>query len=234
MHKEVRACMLPVLVAISGILGGCASTAEISQETGGIVRAQWEQLDGAPTCCADYQVGDFIPAAADGLKLNLDPGKARNFESGKSYFVGVELAALKGAPMLVIKSHQNLPRRNGLPYVVRPSYVVLDEGLGEISGGIDVPLCYARGWGERETGYFGVIQLDESRSWGVVFHTSSSSRGTFVKYSGNATTAGGGAVVEASVNYSFPAAPVGELEVLPLTDHMRSYLEKKCPQLLNK
>jgi hypothetical protein len=222
-----------VLITLSvAMLVGCASTAEISAETGGIVEAQWRLLDATETCCAEYQEADFLTLTDEGAEIFLEPGRVRAFDSGKSYFQGVKLGALKGAPTFVVKSHQNFPRRNGLPYVVRPSYVVVDSQFEEVSKVVDIPLCYAQGWGQKETGYFGVVKPVQPDAWGVVIHTSSTSRGTYVEYGNEATTAGGNSVVTVSVDYSFPASPVGKLEILPLTADLRVYLEKKCPELL--
>ena len=148
---------IAVLMLAAATLAGCASTAEVTAETNAIVKEQWRALAKTEACCSDVSRLDFAPLGAEGLRFQLAAGAARVFGQDKSYFRGVELGT-DVPEWLVIKSHMNLPRRNGLPWLVRPSYLVLDKDYSETARVLDVPLCYAQGWGQLETGYFGLIR----------------------------------------------------------------------------
>ncbi|MBK8285500.1 MAG: hypothetical protein IPK97_11870 [Ahniella sp.] len=105
----------------------------------------------------------------------------------------------------------------------RPSYLILDEDRKILSSQVDVPLCYAQGWGRRETGYFGLIKLEPQEHSGLLIHSSSTSKGTSISFANSASTA----LTTVSVSYDFPASPIGTLEV-PLDEKLGSHLKRKC------
>ncbi|MCB1635496.1 MAG: hypothetical protein KDI51_12955, partial [Xanthomonadales bacterium] len=224
---QVFRCTMTAVLAVG--ISGCATTEEITRETNDLVSQQWGRLDSAAECCSALGAIDFNAPTEGGLRFQIAEGNARVFESGKSYFFAMNVSEFRGSEYLVVKSHQNVHRRHGLPYIFRPSVLLVDENR-QIAADFNIPLCFARGWTQRETGYFGLVKTNPA-IWGAVFHTPRSVQGTSVKFGNSVTTAGGGAVVDVVVDYDFPASPIGELEVFALDPKLRSHLEKHCERL---
>lgn len=224
-------CKIGHAAALGLLLQGCVTNATREEEAHLAVETQWQALAKAPVCCADLGEIELLEFDGDRRILTLQPGRSRAFETGNSYFSGTQLSALKEQSTIAIKSHFSSSSLFEHPSAVRPSFLILDRNRNVIATHVDVPLCFTTGWSEDDTGYFGLLQLDQKQAWALILYTSESARGSILQFESQATMAGGGVIVEGRGVNQHPAAPVGKVEARPLDQNLRERLARACPRL---
>jgi|GEM_PF-5384674 hypothetical protein len=231
MKAIVRLIYLPLACTVLANLTSCASTAEITQEARGLVQTQKAALAAAPPCCNDLTQISFLPVGTISQKFEVTPGPARVFEQGKSYFIPVAISESAEESFLLIKTVPIQWRLHGLPYIFKPSAVAFDDNFVESGKWIDLPLCFSRGWSSANTGYFSVIELAPKTQSKLIFFTTAAALENSTHYGNSVSSGGIGYAVNIDVQYDFPNAPLGKLEIGPLSSDMKETLQKQCPQI---
>lgn len=205
-----------VLLAIACVTtAGCATEGELTRAARARSDSAIEDLDRRPICCEDLPRLRYQLLAQSRFSVNVptDAPQVRSFQTGRSYFVAVEVPQGDRPIAVNIRSSLLDGGRGMIPTVFVPSVVKLDGDFKPLADQQELSLCFRRGWSKNDVGYFSTLNVDPSRVRYLIFLTDRSNLAGAVPYESSATTANLGSVASMKVNYQFPRSPNGHLDV---------------------